>query len=68
MNNVTREPLSARCLEMYVTHVIAGSSIDLTHWGRVTHICVGNLIIIVSDNGCRLVGAEPLSEPILEYY
>ena len=22
-----------------------------THWGRVTHICVGNLIIIGSDNG-----------------
>ena len=24
---------------------------DLTHWGRVTHICVGNLAIISSDNG-----------------
>ena len=24
---------------------------DLTHWGRVTHICVGNLTIIDSDNG-----------------
>ena len=23
----------------------------LTHWGRVTHICVGNLPIIGSDNG-----------------
>ena len=23
----------------------------LTHWGRVTHICVGELTIIVSDNG-----------------
>ena len=23
----------------------------LTHWGRVTHICVSNLIIIGSDNG-----------------
>ena len=23
----------------------------LTHWGRVTHICVGKLIIIDSDNG-----------------
>ena len=23
----------------------------LTHWGRVTHICVGNLTTIVSDNG-----------------
>ena len=24
---------------------------DLTHWGQVTHICVGNLTIIGSDNG-----------------
>ena len=24
---------------------------ELTHWGRVTHICVSNLIIIGSDNG-----------------
>ena len=24
---------------------------DLTHWGRVTHICVGNLTIIGSDKG-----------------
>ena len=25
--------------------------LTLTHWGRVTHICVGNLTIIGSDNG-----------------
>ena len=25
--------------------------IDLTHWGRVTHICVSKLAIIGSDNG-----------------
>ena len=24
---------------------------ELTHWGRVTHICVGNLTIIGSDDG-----------------
>ena len=24
---------------------------ELTHWGRVTHICAGNLTIIGSDNG-----------------
>ena len=24
---------------------------SLTHWGRLTHICVGNLTIIGSDNG-----------------
>ena len=26
-------------------------SFELTHWGRVTHICVSNLTIIGSDNG-----------------
>ena len=30
---------SAKCLNV------------LTHWGRVTHICVGNLTIVGSDNG-----------------
>ena len=25
--------------------------VQLTHWGRVTHICVGNLTITGSDNG-----------------
>ena len=29
--------------------VICGSI--LTHWGRVTHICVSKLVIIASDNG-----------------
>ena len=24
---------------------------QLTHWGRETHICVGKLTIIASDNG-----------------
>ena len=24
---------------------------SLTHWGRVMHICIGNLTIIGSDNG-----------------
>ena len=28
-----------------------GGMISLTHWGRVTHICVGKLTIIGSDNG-----------------
>ena len=26
-------------------------SLSLTHWGRVTHICVSKIIIIGSDNG-----------------
>ena len=28
---------------------------------------VSKLAIIVPDNACRLVGAKPLSEPMLEY-
>ena len=39
----------------------------LFHWGRVTHICVGNLTIIGSDNGLSTGRPKPLSEPILEY-
>ena len=31
-------------------HVITRANL-LTHWGRVTHICVGKLSIIGSDNG-----------------
>ena len=27
------------------------ATVTLTHWGRVTHICVGKLTIIGSDNG-----------------
>ena len=33
----------------------------LTHWGRVTHISS------VQITACRLAGAKPLSEPMLEY-
>ena len=39
----------------------------LIDWGRVVHICIGNLTIIGSDNCLRLVGAMPLSEPMLKY-
>ena len=35
--------------DVTVTHVKYES--DLTHWGRVTHICVGKLTIIGSDKG-----------------
>ena len=27
----------------------------VTHWGRMTHICFGNLSIIGSDNGCQAI-------------
>ena len=34
----------------------------LIHWGRVTHICVSELTIIVQIMACRLHGAKTLSE------
>ena len=34
-------------------YIAAGIS-HLTHWGRVTHVCVGKLTIIGSDNGLSL--------------
>ena len=49
-----------RCIyiRFYIPHAQKGderrlywSSSDLNHWGRATHICVGNLTIIGSDNG-----------------
>ena len=47
-NKPLTEPMVVRLL----THIYAllGLS-ELTHWGRVTHICVGKLTIIDSDNG-----------------
>ena len=33
---------------------------SLTHWGRVTHICVGKLVIIVSDNGLSPVRRQAI--------
>ena len=37
-----------------LTHIYITRPQWLTHWGRVTHICVGNLPIIGSDNGLSL--------------
>ena len=37
---------------------------DLTHWGRVTHICVVKLTIIASDNGL----SPPSYKPIISGY
>ena len=34
-----------------VTMVVWLGYTFLTHWGRVTHLCIGKLIIIASDNG-----------------
>ena len=33
---------------------------DLTHWGRVTHICVSKLTIIGSDNGLSPSRRQPI--------
>ena len=41
-------PNLAQIFNNPVVHLLHAS---LTHWGRVTHICVCNLIIIDSDNG-----------------
>ena len=40
-------------LRRYIYHYLLSpiSLWILTHWGRVTHICVSKLTIIVSDNG-----------------
>ena len=39
--------------QIYVAiwHMASLSHNVLTHWGRVTHICISQLITIVSDNG-----------------
>ena len=39
-----------RCLMVLQTHIMKRQLL-LTHWGRVTHICVGKLTTIASDNG-----------------
>ena len=33
-----------------ISYKLQSCIIGLTHWGRVTHICVGKLTIIGSDN------------------
>ena len=42
---------ACRCQETDCTTDYCPFKFMLTHWGRVTHICVGNLTIIGSDNG-----------------
>ena len=38
------------CIEGHLCNMCSEIA-PLTHWGRVTHICVGKLTTIVSDNG-----------------
>ena len=41
---------------------------NLTHWGRVTHICIAKpRPSLVQTKACCLASAKPLSEPMLEY-
>ena len=71
--NIACKTSEISCRPQCVTGPMSGLAlkptldIGLTHWGRVTHICVGNLTIIDSDMACRLDGAKPLSKPMLEY-
>ena len=38
-------------VSLLVTHSVHNALIMLTHWGRVTHICVGKQTILGLDNG-----------------
>ena len=46
--SITKIYLKITCLKFHSN--LPGAN-ELTHWGWVTNICVGNLIIIGSDNG-----------------
>ena len=39
------------CTNSWKLSVISLAVVTITHWGWVTHICIGNLTIIGSDNG-----------------
>ena len=39
----------------------------LTHWGRVAHMCTSIIVSLVQIMACRIFGAKPLSESMLEY-
>ena len=42
---------NGKSIYLYLASKINSGPQGLTHWGRVTHICVGKLTIIGSDNG-----------------
>ena len=45
-------PLATTLRDNWINTQLKGNAFPiLTHWGRVTHICVGKLTIIGSDNG-----------------
>ena len=45
---MSENPINVSHKKLFSANII---TIDLIHWGRVTHICVGKIIIIGSDNG-----------------
>ena len=45
------KPISTETQPHFKGSLVDLGSTTLTHWGRVTHKCVGNLTIIGSDNG-----------------
>ena len=49
--SVSRQSATAQISEQKHRTVTEIEWCELSHWGRVTHICVGNLTIIGSDNG-----------------
>ena len=53
LNTILISVVNPCCAEFMLDNIFVFSIISqhLTHWGRVTHICVGNLTIIGSDNG-----------------
>ena len=57
--------VSEEIADIFTNHNIDASSekfstLVLTHWGRVMHICVGNLTIIGSDNGLAPAGRQAI--------
>ena len=49
--NKGRYPINKTLCPDVVRRINQSNNLLLIHWGRVTHICVGNLTIIGSDNG-----------------
>ena len=61
MYHVSRWPVAWRsqsidsyCIGPVLKQYLAPAPHRLTHWGRVTHICVSKVTIIGSDNGLSL--------------
>ena len=47
----SRDTRKKLCLQLFLDTQLPDCLLPLTHWGRVTHICVSELPIIGSDNG-----------------